>query len=348
MGSVELSIDQPAVTVDEIDEPTMAGAGIELFDLDAVQLQSLPFRVRRFVVRLDACSVVYHSTNARVRTRTRVLEGRLAYVSFGPRARGTVNGLPIVPGMLLAAAPAAESRFVVDAGFEDVAFLVRPQDIEDHLVARGREADFRLPRGVELLQADAWKMRALYGFGKRLVDVAAREPRRFDEGRKERAAAQVELFETLLATLDVASGFTPTYSERTRQAHSLVVRAAEDHALSRIDEPVQITDLCRAAGVSERALQYAFKEVMGLSPRDYLVRVRLHRVRQALLAASQRTSTVSVEALKCGFLHFGEFSRAYKACFGELPSQTLRRQRGLPRPNAAQAGGESPSASDSR
>lgn len=325
MEAVELALDQPAVTVEAIDEPTTAGAGIDLLDLDAVQLPSLPFRARRVVVRLDACTVVYHSAHTRMRTRTKVLEGRLAFVTFGPRAQGTVNGLPIVPGVMLAAAPAAEGSFVVDAGFEDVALLVHPQDIEDHLVARGREADFRLPRGVELLQADAEKVRALYGSGKRLVDVAAREPCRFDAGRQERAAVQAELFETLLATLDAAGGFAPTYGERTRQAHSLVVRAAEDHALSRIDEPVQITDLCRAAGVSERALQYAFKEVMGLSPRDYLVRVRLHRVRRALLAASPRTSTVSVEALKCGFWHFGEFSRAYKDCFGELPSQTLRR-----------------------
>ena len=325
MESVELSIDQPAVTVDEIDEPTMAGAGIELFDLDALQLQSLPFRVRRIVVRLDACSVVYHSTNARVRTRTSVLEGRLAYVAFGPRARGTVNGLPIFPDMMLAVAPAAEVRFVADAGFEDFALLVHPQDIKNHLVARGREGDFRMPRGVDLLQVDARKMRTLYDSGRQLVDVAAREPCRFGEGRTERAAVQVELLETLLATLDTASSLEPTHSERTRQGHSLVVKAAEDHALSRIDDPVQITDLCRAAGVSERALQYAFKEVMGLSPRDYLVRLRLHRVRQALLATSQRTSTVSAEALKCGFWHFGEFSRAYKDCFGELPSATLRR-----------------------
>ena len=325
MESVELTIDQPAVTVEEIDEPTMAGAGIDLLDLDAVQLQSMPLRVRRVVVRLDACTVVYHSSNARVRTRTSVREGRLAYVTFGPRARGTVNGLPIAPGKLLAVEPAAEGRFVVDAGFEDVALLVHPQDIRDHLVARGREGDFRMPRGVELPQVDAAKVRTLHDSGRQLVDVAAREPCRFNQGRKERAAVQAELLEMLLATLDTAGSFEPTYSERTRQAHSRVVRAAEDYALSRIDDPLQITDLCRATGVSERALQYAFKEVMGLSPRDYLVRLRLHRVRQALLKASQRTSTVSVEALKWGFWHFGEFSRAYKDCFGELPSETLRR-----------------------
>jgi hypothetical protein len=39
--------DLPAVTVVEISEPTAVSAGIELLDLDAVQLQSLPLRVRR-------------------------------------------------------------------------------------------------------------------------------------------------------------------------------------------------------------------------------------------------------------------------------------------------------------
>ena len=230
--------------------------------------------------------------------------------------------------MMLAVEPATEGRFGVDAGYEAIAYLVRAQDIQDHLVARGRESEFRMPRGVEVLQVDAEKVRTFYDWGERLVDIAAREPRRFDEGRKERAAVQVEMLETLLSTLDAASGFEPTTRERTRQAHSLVVKAAEDHALSRIDDPVQITDLCRAAGVSERALQYAFKEVMGLSPRDYLARLRLHRIRQGLLSASRRTSTVSAEGLKWGFWHFGEFSCAYKACFGELPSQTLRRPPG--------------------
>jgi AraC family transcriptional regulator, ethanolamine operon transcriptional activator len=324
----DLAIAQPAVTIVEIDDPTMTGAGIDLVDMDAVQLQSMPLRVRRVIVRLEAVTLVYHSTNARMRTRTSVREGRLAYVTFGPRALGSVNGLPVFPGLMLAVEPAAEGHFVVDPGYEAIAFLVHPQDIADHLAARGREADFRPPSGVEALQVDAGRVRALYDWGRRLVDIAAREPRSFEEGRKERAAAQVEGLETLLATLGAASGFEPTRSDRTRQAHSLIVKAAEDHALSRVDDPLQVTDLCRAAGVSERTLEYAFKEVMGLTPVNYLMRLRLHRVRQALLAATQASSTVSAEALKWGFWHFGEFSRAYKACFGELPSDTLRRAPG--------------------
>jgi AraC family ethanolamine operon transcriptional activator len=69
---------------------------------------------------------------------------------------------------------------------------------------------------------------------------------------------------------------------------------------------------------------------MGLTPVVYLVRLRLHRVRQALLAATHGSTTVSAAALDWGFWHFGEFSRAYKDCFGELPSDTLRQKPPAP------------------
>jgi transcriptional regulator GlxA family with amidase domain len=129
-----------------------------------------------------------------------------------------------------------------------------------------------------------------------------------------------------LATLGEANDFDADRSDRTRQAYSRIVNMAEDYALSKSGDRLLVTDLCRAAAVSERTLENAFKEVMGLTPMTYLVRLRLHRVRQSLLAGTQGTTTVSTEALKWGFWHFGEFSRAYKDCFGELPSDTLRRR----------------------
>ena len=95
--------------------------------------------------------------------------------------------------------------------------------------------------------------------------------------------------------------------------------------MSHVDDHLSVTDLCRVAGVSERTLEYAFKDVIGLTPVAYLTRLRLHRARQGLLAGTHATTTVTTEALNWGFWHFGEFSRAYKACFGELPSDTLRR-----------------------
>ena len=325
-----LSIAQAAVTVQDIDDPTTVNAGIELIDQNAVTLQSEPMRARRVTVRLGASMVLFHSSNLRVRTRTRTRAGLLAYLAFGPQAQGTVNGLPVRPGMLLAVAPDAEVSFVVDAGWDNVAFLLPPDTMRAHWVARQRDREFRMPQDVEALQVSEARARQLFEWGKRLVDAAVLDPALFNESETERSAAQAELLETLLATLDVADDLAPSRRDRTRQAQSLIVTLAEDHALSQTGATLYVTDLCKAAGVSERTLEYAFKAVMGLTPVAYLIRLRLHRVRQALLAAPTGSTTVSAEALRWGFWHFGEFSRAYKDCFGELPSDTLQGQTGLP------------------
>jgi len=321
---------QPAVTVAEISDPAAAGEGIELLDLDAVQLTSIPFRARRVVVRLESSTVVYHSTNHRIRTRTKAQRGQLAYVIFGPQARSTVNGVLMRRELILAVEPETEVVFVTETGHENITLLLPPADLRAHLRDRRREGDFRFPRGAETLQADAAMVRRLFEWGKRLVDTAARRPALFNDREDQRAAAQVEMVETLLATLATTRDFEATGADHVHQSQILVVKASEDFALSHVDDRIYVTDLCRAAGVSERALEYAFKEVMGLTPMAYLVRLRLHRVRQALLAGTQGSTTVSAVALDWGFWHFGDFSRAYKECFGELPSDTLRRRPAAP------------------
>jgi len=181
---------------------------------------------------------------------------------------------------------------------------------------------------------DVESVRTLFEWGKRLVDVAVDQSTIFDGSSKERVAAQDELLETLLATLRVADDFESTRSDRTRQAQGLIVKAAEDFAMAQSNDRLYVTDLCKMAAVSERTLEYAFKEIMGLTPVTYLTRVRLHRVRQALLAAIPGTTTVSVEALNWGFWHFGEFSRAYK-----IASANCRPRRCAARPEDARPPG---------
>ena len=321
--------EEPAVTVVEISDPTAVAAAIELLDQDVVQLHSMPpLRARRVIVRLESAAVVFHSANLGVRTRTSTRRGLLGYVTFGPEAKGMVNGVAVRPDLMLAVEPGSEATFVVDAGWESITFLLPPEDIGAHLTARQRESEFRVPHGVEILQANTAQVCKLFEWGKRLVDTAARRPALFDERKSQRVAARVELLEALLSTLRVAGDFEPDRGARTLQAYSVIVKTVENYALSRIDDPLYLSDLCRAAGVSERTLEYAFKQIMGVTPMTYLVRLRLHRVRRALLAATQGTTTVSAEALNWGFWHFGEFSRAYRECFGEVPSDTLRRAPG--------------------
>jgi len=316
---------RPSVTIVEIGDSTAVGEGIEVVEQDAVQLQSMPLRARRIVVRIGTSVLLLHSTNLPICTRTRLQSGLVAYVAFGPRATGTLNGLPVGPDRVLAVESGIEVEFIAAAGYESVAFLVPPDDIRTHLRGWRREGEFRLPRGVELLQPNLAAAHALYDWGRHLVDMAERQPQAFDIPQTQ-AAAQVELLETLLATLGSAANVEFAPRDLTRQTYSQVVRIAEDYAVAHAAKRLSVTDLCTAAGVSERTLQYAFKELMGISPMAYLTRLRLHRVRQALRAATHGTTTVTAEALRWGFWHFGDFARAYKECFGEVPSDTLRRK----------------------
>ena len=326
---------QPGVTVVDITDLTAANAGMSVLKQDAMALVSTTLRARRVIVRLKSAIVVYHSTNLPVRARTRAQDGFLTYSTFGPRAAGTVDGLEVGPGTLLLAEPETEAGLVVNPGYESIATLVRPDDVKAHLTARRRASEFRWPRGVEILRADPAQAQALFRWGKRLAKAASSKPAMFDEGRPEREAAQADLLEALLSAVRSAERIELTGRERTRQGQSRLVRLVEDHARTRAGERVQVSEMCQVAGVSERTLEYAFKEVTGLSPIAYLVRLRLHWVHAALLAAESGSARVSTEALKWGFWHFGEFSRAYKRCFGESPSVTLRRAPGMRDPGSS-------------
>jgi AraC-like DNA-binding protein len=321
----------PAVEVLDIDDTQLAQAGMEVIDMDLAQLQSTPLRARRVIVRLDGCVVAFYATNLRMRSRTRpsLRQELVSFVTFGPQATGLVDGLEIRPDRLLVVAPTTTVGFVTNPDYESITFLVAPEELDRHLRIRRRQDDFHAPQGLEMLHVGEVTAGQLFAFGKRLVELAIQQPELFNEHAELRVAAQTELLETLLETLASSRDVEPDRGERTRQRQSEMVRCVEQYALAHTDDMLYVTDLCKIVGASERSLEYAFTAVMGLSPKVYLARLRLHRVREALLRARPGSTTVAIEALNWGFWHFGEFSGAYRNCFGELPSQTLRRKHKL-------------------
>jgi AraC family ethanolamine operon transcriptional activator len=88
--------------------------------------------------------------------------------------------------------------------------------------------------------------------------------------------------------------------------------------------PVRLADVCRALGVSQRTLQVAFAEGLGVSPMQYLKLHRLHLVRTRLKETSAQDVAVSKAAREAGFVDLSRFSRDYKKLFGQLPSKTPR------------------------
>jgi transcriptional regulator GlxA family with amidase domain len=62
-----------------------------------------------------------------------------------------------------------------------------------------------------------------------------------------------------------------------------------------------------------------------MGPIRFLTLRRMHLVRRALLLAGPSEKTVTRIATDQGFWELGRFSVAYRALFGEPPSETLRR-----------------------
>lgn len=91
-----------------------------------------------------------------------------------------------------------------------------------------------------------------------------------------------------------------------------------------IGEPVTVAELSRMAGVSERTLRAAFRDVIGLSPKQYAIAQRLRAAREALASAEPGTTTVTDVAMAFGFFELGRFAGRYRHVFGEAPSRTLR------------------------
>lgn len=89
------------------------------------------------------------------------------------------------------------------------------------------------------------------------------------------------------------------------------------------NEALAVKDLCRIAGASERLLRYAFLERFGISPKAYLLAVRLNGVRRELRSADPSTTKIVDVAGRWGFWHMGQFAADYRRLFGELPSETL-------------------------
>ena len=103
----------------------------------------------------------------------------------------------------------------------------------------------------------------------------------------------------------------------------LVVRARE-HIRDVLHEAPSVTDLERALDTSGRTLRRAFREHVGVSPKEYIHAQRLNGVRRQL---RKGRGSVTEVAGAYGFWHMGQLAADYRRLFGELPSETLRGRR---------------------
>lgn len=145
-------------------------------------------------------------------------------------------------------------------------------------------------------------------------------------GAQARVALEVAADEVVGALVEALQSAAP--AARMRGAHPNARRRLAQSAIALLaaspDEPVSVAVVCRHLGVTERTLQRAFQETVGVSLRAYERERRLHGVHGAILMEGGRRRITDI-AMSFGFWHLGRFAGAYSALFGCSPSETRRR-----------------------
>ena len=164
-------------------------------------------------------------------------------------------------------------------------------------------------------QADFWQRAVTYATGT-LSRPGADAPLVLDAVRRLLASAALTAF-----TPDVVFAVPRDRADATPVA----VRRAVAYIEANPDLEIGVADVARAAHVSVRALQLAFRRHLDTTPMAYLRRVRLDRVYADLAAADPSQITVTAVTARWGFNAVGRFSADYRDTYGEYPRDTLRR-----------------------
>jgi AraC-like DNA-binding protein len=131
------------------------------------------------------------------------------------------------------------------------------------------------------------------------------------------AATVLEVFPSTATTVAYTPG--PSW------APPATVRRATAFIHANAGRPVSVTEIAESAGVTPRALQYAFRRHHETTVTGYLRQVRLEQAHQELQDGDTAVGvTVAATARRWGWANPGSFTSAYRRRYGVVPSLTLR------------------------
>jgi AraC-like DNA-binding protein len=223
------------------------------------------------------------------------------------------NGMEVEDPAILLFGNSAEFEGVSEAGFSGLTITISNAFLDRLADQIGLQIQYKLNNEkVHFSRRDPAARTAIEEYGRMLLHMT--------EARFERSEN-----EELVAGLLNAVCDDEKFDDRSDlPQRSRAVRAALDYMDGAAGEDISIGGLCSTIGVSWRTLDRGFKERFGIGPKAYLTRLRLGRARSELHRIELEAGVAEV-ANAWGFWHMGQFARDYRFMFGELPSETLRR-----------------------
>lgn len=225
------------------------------------------------------------------------------------------NGQDLDRQRIASALPASDVEFSSPGAADHVVALVRPDLLEQYLGQPGFARDEGRPVccGPERTATFVLALQSI-------LERYTRRPGLLQQPR-EVAALESEA----LGVISTCAGWKPARDEDLPTRRE-ALRCAVSHAETRSGR-ISVPELARVAGVSQRTLEYAFREGLGMTPVRFLRRRRLNAAHRELRLAAAGSTTVTEVALSMDFGDLGRFALDYRRLFGESPSETLARPR---------------------
>ena len=103
--------------------------------------------------------------------------------------------------------------------------------------------------------------------------------------------------------------------EKSFVTYSVIIKKVNNYINDNIDRKILIKDLANFVGLSESRLSHIYKNHMGISINQYIIKKRLTIAKDMLKIGI----TLSDITVKCGFQDYSSFLRAYKKEYGISP-----------------------------
>lgn len=116
--------------------------------------------------------------------------------------------------------------------------------------------------------------------------------------------------------------FQCTNIDKVSQSNKIAYRL-ENIMYQKYNLELTFPQLCKALNISERNGYLSFNRLYQITPKQYMLRLRLGKIYDTLFFADPQNTNIYQVALENGFYHMGHFSASYKSFFNELPSVTL-------------------------
>jgi len=295
------------------------------WDLDFIQLDRGNFETEIIQVGVGNALLTQASFNRFIDQKGSSPPGLWTFAILTDKSSDIIwRGRQISKESVMIYSPGSEIDAQSKPGFE-VYTLSYPESLLDELAQMFGIQSFRkLIESTDLITTKGSKLSKCREQTKHILSAIKEQPKKLNS-KALLDEMSFGLPQQLISTLVFSR---PEYHKPSYRKRDRALRRAKAYLREHAHKPVTVSDLCRVIEVSERTLRYAFLERFGVSPKSYLLAMRLNGVRRQFWHADPSTTTIADVANYWGFWHMGQFAADYRRLFGELPSETLRREVG--------------------